>query len=73
MSVGIATMGMFINPTNTISPDHSNTGGPGMYEFGGGFVGPGGETSQRKRLKVTVRMVNSFNEKVKIKAQLSDD
>jgi hypothetical protein len=71
MSVGIATLGMFNLPTEFIG-DITVDNGSTPLAYGGGPM-PGSYFKEKKRLKVNVRQVNSFNEKVKIKVQIIND
>lgn len=69
MSVAIATMGMFIPAVGEGGGVIDNGSAP--YAYGGG-VHPGAYPP-RKRLKISVKNVNSVNENVKIKVQISHD
>ena len=69
MSVGIATMGMFSPPGEVTGGDVVDMGSTPIA-YGGGPMPGAYPFKEKKRLKVNVRQVNSFNEKVKIKVQI---
>jgi hypothetical protein len=69
MSVSIATLGMYDHPSGPVSTIDDLGSDP--IALGGGMM-PGSYFKEKKRLKVSVRQVNSFNERFKIKVVVDD-
>jgi hypothetical protein len=69
MSVAIATMGYYTPKGIVQAGDIIEGGGSTPYAYGGG-VHPGAVLPTRKRLKVTVKRVNTFRKTTEIKVQI---
>jgi hypothetical protein len=68
MSVGIATMGMY-NPPGDVTGGIVDMGSEPLA-FGGGLLPQA--YPPRKRLKVTVKKVNTFRKPTEIKVHIND-